>query len=101
VTVPSPDRRVVAEFQKRRTRQIFISLSALVPLALMIGMGGLAEAKGISANVTVPVMILCFAAIIAVLVLSFINWRCPACNRYLGKRFFGVRFCDKCGARFE
>ena len=30
------------------------------------------------------------------LIFSFRNWRCPACNRYLGKQY-SPKFCSKCG----
>lgn len=38
-------------------------------------------------------------ALLAVLgILSLINWRCPKCNSYLGKRFW-IKKCYKCGIR--
>ena len=37
-----------------------------------------------------------FALVVGVLIFSFRNWRCPACNRYLG-RTMSPRFCPKCG----
>lgn len=29
--------------------------------------------------------------------LSLVNWRCPACGKYLGRSLW-IKFCSKCGA---
>jgi RsiW-degrading membrane proteinase PrsW (M82 family) len=34
------------------------------------------------------------------LILSYFNWRCPACGKYLG-RAFELKKCRKCGARLR
>ncbi len=31
---------------------------------------------------------------------SYLNWRCPACKRYLG-RMMNQKVCRKCGARLQ
>jgi DNA polymerase II large subunit len=36
--------------------------------------------------------------IISVLAFSFLNWRCPSCNKYLGKAI-NPKFCSKCGTQ--
>lgn len=38
--------------------------------------------------------------VISALAFSLWNWRCPACNRYLGKGA-RPRFCAKCGAPLQ
>ena len=38
-------------------------------------------------------------AVVAMLLFSLKNWRCPGCRRYMGNRGFGIRFCHHCGAR--
>ena len=38
-----------------------------------------------------------FAVVFLAVIFSFINWRCPACNKYFGKGF-NFKFCPKCGA---
>lgn len=37
-----------------------------------------------------------FVVVIGALVFSFRNWRCPACNKYLG-RSLNPHYCWKCG----
>jgi hypothetical protein len=63
---------IIAEFKKKRTRQIM----AVGPI------------------------ILAFIGIlsVSVLVFSFLNWRCPSCNKYLGKAI-NPKFCSKCGTQ--
>ncbi len=39
--------------------------------------------------------------VVVALGFSFWNWRCPACNTYLGRRFFNVRHCFSCGAQLQ
>jgi rubrerythrin len=34
------------------------------------------------------------------LIFSFVNWRCPACTRYLG-RGWNPKFCPKCGVQLR
>lgn len=38
--------------------------------------------------------------VVGALVFSFKNWRCPACNGYLGKTV-SPRFCQKCGVELS
>ncbi len=40
------------------------------------------------------------AAMAAILVFTFQNWRCPACQKYLGKGGF-PRFCPHCGVALK
>ena len=39
--------------------------------------------------------------VVVALAFSLWNWRCPGCNSYLGRRFFGVRHCTSCGAQLQ
>jgi len=36
----------------------------------------------------------------AAVIFSFANWRCPACNGYLG-RGINPKFCSKCGTELR
>jgi hypothetical protein len=40
------------------------------------------------------------AATLGGLAVSIINWRCPSCNKYLG-RSMGPKVCRKCGAKLQ
>jgi hypothetical protein len=88
------------EFTRRRRRQLY----ATVPLvALALPMIFLADGKVGTAPFGVPVGALgpaFFALVLAVLAFSWRNWRCPACDRYLGKGM-SPKFCPGCGAELQ
>ncbi len=89
---------VIADFQKKRTRQ-FVALApvvlALIGLLSVEGKSG--GLFGLSPGMTLGVS---FTLIIGVLIFSLLNWRCPSCNRYLGKAF-NPKFCSKCGVQLR
>jgi fatty acid desaturase len=84
-----------AEFAKRRKRQLLVSLPVVAAI-LIVAVA--------SENAKVPLFglppavagAIAFAAILGTLVFSLSNWRCPACNKYLGKGI-GPSFCPRCG----
>ncbi|HET6373844.1 MAG TPA: hypothetical protein VFG76_11075 [Candidatus Polarisedimenticolia bacterium] len=79
-------------FAVKRRNQAMIVIPVLGAMALLI----LTNRKGAALwnpSVVVPIA---FAIILAGLGFSLYNWRCPACNKYLG-RGLGPRFCPKCG----
>jgi ribosomal protein S27AE len=86
------------QFSTRRRRQ----LVAAVPLAVMAVASALADRQagavfGIDLQTAAP-----FAAIyvIGLVAFTFKNWRCPACDRSLG-RSVTPRFCARCGAQLS
>jgi hypothetical protein len=88
------------EFAARRKRQIMLA----VPLvALFLGVAIFSDEKdqaalpGIPMRVVAPVLV---AAVVGALIFSLRNWRCPACDRYLGKGA-SPRFCPKCGVALQ
>ena len=87
------DATVIAEFRKRKARQWIATALVCVAIALAVGfaVGGLPE------KVVAPI---CIATPMAVAVFSLVNWRCPACEGYLGNRM-NPKFCSKCGARLQ
>ena len=86
----------IAEFKKKRTRQIM----AVGPIIL--GFIGLLSVEnnptGIFGLAPKTILVAAFAVIISVLVFSLLNWRCPSCNKYLGKAI-NPKFCSKCGTQ--
>ena len=52
---------------------------------------------GVPKAVVAPVLL---ALVLGALVFSFRNWRCPACDSYLGKGM-SPRFCPKCGVALQ
>ncbi len=87
--------RFRTDFTARRRRQFAIS----IPLfALVLGMAFLGEGKqgailGMRACVVLPAVLILVGGAIA---FSLYNWRCPACNRYLGKQM-NPKYCSRCG----
>ena len=86
-----------AEFAARRKRQLFVSIPLVVfMLGVMIVLDERTKAPvlGLSPSVVIGI----FAVVMGGgLVFSLLNWRCPACARYLGKHI-NPSFCHRCGA---
>jgi hypothetical protein len=86
-------------FAARRRRQLLISLPLIV---LIMGFAFLENGNrgailGIPATMVFPGFL---AMIAGAIVFSLYNWRCPACNRYLGKQR-NPKFCNKCGVALQ
>lgn len=87
------------QFMARRRRQLILAAPViLVALSLTFASEiGDAGVFGISEDAWLPfALVFVFGA----LLFSLKNWRCPACNRYLGKAI-NPRFCGKCGAPLQ
>jgi len=92
------NQEVIDEFRKRRNRQFIVPILVIGFIVFFI----LLEEKivslwGIPSQMFSGVFI---ALIIGVLIFSLKNWRCPACNGYLGKGS-NPRFCQKCGVQLR
>lgn len=86
-------------FAAKRRRQILVSLPLIV---LIVGFAFLEKGAsgailGIPASMAFPGFL---AMVAGAIVFSLYNWRCPACNRYLGKQR-NPKFCSKCGAALQ
>lgn len=89
------------QFTRRRRRQIMITVPVV---AIFIGLAAFADDEGnipiltgIPPEVLVPVVVVLVGMALA---FSFRNWRCPACDKYLGKGI-NPHFCPKCGAPLQ
>ena len=92
----SSNPELIAEFKKKRTRQ-FMAVGPIILafIALLSVENNPAGIFGLAPN---TILVAAFAVIISVLVFSFLNWRCPSCNKYLGKAI-NPKFCVKCGTQ--
>jgi len=90
--------RIMAEFARRRKRQLCVS----IPLAAMvIGFILIGDNSDILSSEFRPAAVIgLFIAVLAVLIFSFRNWRCPGCNAYLHKNM-NPRFCPRCGVQLH
>src|SRR5882724_3558100 len=82
------------EFGRRRARQLALA-------AVLIGFVVAFQIPRIGGPEILPLPPQALATSVVVflvgaLVVSFRNWRCPACNAYLGKAS-NPRFCSECG----
>lgn len=81
------------EFARRKKLQFAVAVPFILVLFGSILFRDLAEAIADS-GAAAPIAF--GAAVVGMLVFSLRNWRCPACDRYLG-RSTSMRHCPKCG----
>lgn len=86
------------EFQKRRNRQIGACIPAVGGLILTV-LGKLVSDDDLWFS-GVTLAFLGLGIIVGVVVFSYINWRCPACDAYLGKSL-SPSYCERCGVRLR
>ena len=96
----SPEtKKVKAEFKTRFQRQIAITL-LLLPAIIVAAMNRRMRTEsifGIPGQTLIPIAIVFIFGGIG---LSLWNWRCPGCNKYLGKSFY-PKHCSGCGAQLR
>jgi hypothetical protein len=83
------------QFAARRKRQLLLSVPLVVAIiaVAILGKSDRQEILGVPAAVVGPAFVV---LVLGALIFSLINWRCPACSGYLGKKI-SPRFCSKCG----
>jgi hypothetical protein len=84
--------RVREEFATRRKRQLIVTIPIVLLLIGSVLLGERTE------NTAYPLVLI--GVVLVTLVFSFRNWRCPACDGYLG-RGINPKFCSKCGAQLR
>jgi hypothetical protein len=82
---------ILATFRERRLRQIGLTGIVLVVLFSMGGLARLFPSKDAG-------IILVGGVVLVIAVLMAFNWRCPGCNKMLGKNL-NPRFCEGCGVQ--
>lgn len=91
-------RELQRQFAERRTRQWLATLPVIAATILVIVSDRLN--KSVLGIPPAVVMIVAFGVILGFIVFTLINWRCPACNSYLGKRI-NPKFCSSCGVALD
>jgi hypothetical protein len=79
--------------RRRRQHALTFSLVALFLGVFFLGPRYLGRIPGLSVTAIAPVS---FLLVAGALIFSLRNWRCPACNRYLG-RTYNPKYCQGCG----
>lgn len=87
----------IETFRRRRTIQWVVSAPVI---ALVVGLMWFRDHPhdslyGVTADQFAIVFLI---ALVAAMVFTFKNWRCPACDGYLG-RAMNPKYCVKCGAK--
>ena len=92
------NKQIIREFRLRRSRQI---LAIAVALFLVISVAVIYKRPDrfgeFSKNMLFAAQ---FVLITAFIVFTAFNWRCPSCNKYLGKDI-DRHTCKQCGARLR
>ena len=89
---------IIAEFKKKRTRQIMAVGPIILAFIALLSVEN--NPTGIFGLAPSTILVGAFAVIISVLIFSLVNWRCPSCNKYLGKAI-NPKFCVKCGVELS
>jgi len=91
-------KEIIKNFRALQSRQYFALAITLLLLVFLVFLYKRSDIFGeISHHTIFTVQIIVIAAFI---VFSILNWRCPACRKYLGADINRDR-CKKCGARLR
>lgn len=86
---------IIVEFKKKRTRQIIAVFPMLLAVFGVLSVEDNPEGLfGLTPGIILAISI---GLIVLVLVFSRFNWKCPSCQKYLGKAF-NPKFCSNCGS---
>ena len=83
------------QFQRRRIREVLALLVGLV--AVVWAAEATYERPGGPLGSQVGLAAL--GVVLACLLFHVVNWRCPACRRYLGAFHWGMPSCRRCGTK--
>lgn len=99
MTKENRERQVIREFGRRRARQLAAVVAVIfLMISLLWKMGHPGVLLGELSRSTVTALEVILIA--GFVLFSSLNWRCPACGRYLGADI-NPRGCRKCGARLR
>ena len=91
--------KIKVEFKRRKTRQLLLALP-MIPCMFIVAFMADNDAQ-IFESITNFQLLIGATVVIAVgLIFSMINWRCPGCNKYLGKRM-NPQYCSSCGVELR
>lgn len=90
---------IKSEFKKKKTRQFLIAIP-LLPAIIVIVLTSKLGTELLNGISNLHLLIVAFVIVIIGLVFSLLNWRCPNCNSYLGKRI-NPKFCANCGVELR
>jgi len=90
--------RIMQDFRLRQGRQLVAIAVALLLITFLALLHNRPDLFGqLPKNTTLAAQLIVIAAFIG---FSSVNWRCPACKKYLGPDIYR-HICRKCGARLR
>jgi hypothetical protein len=87
-------------FRLRRKRQIILSIPLIFLVIALLFMEDKVNSGSVLGIPADTAGVGFFVFVIGSLLFSFRNWRCPSCNKYLGKRI-NPKFCSSCGVGLQ
>ena len=93
----NPEEKIKSDFKIRKTRQIIAIFPTIASMFVILFVADKNPDKSIMGIPLLPVSVV---VVVSVLIFSLWNWRCPSCNRYIGKAI-NPKFCSKCGIKLQ
>lgn len=90
---------IIAIFEKKRKRMIRLDIPTVL---FFIGAvyTRFFNHDGVFGIPSRTIFLVCISIILSNIIFSMFTWRCPSCNRFLG-RAWSPNFCSRCGARLH
>jgi len=90
-------KKIIQSFRLRQSRQF---LAIAVTLLLLLFLSFLYKRSDLFGELKNTVFAAQAVTIAAFIGFSYVNWRCPSCNKYLGSNI-NRHTCKKCGSRLR
>lgn len=93
------EQEIIEKFREIKRKQYIATVPIIIVVLVLIISSDNPnfEIFGLSSSVLITISVV---GVAIGLIFSFINWRCPNCNFYLGKRA-NPKFCGSCGAKLQ
>lgn len=92
-------REIERQFARQKKRQ-WVASGVMILGIIAFAVNRDPSTEGIFGLPRAVILAGAFSLAVAALIFTLLNWRCPACNKYLGKSF-SPTFCSKCGAKLQ
>lgn len=90
---------IMSKFKSRFIKQLIVTI-VLLPAIVVVVIARRSDTDFLFGFETSTLAMIAIPLFIIGLVFSFFNWRCPNCNKYLGKEIY-PKFCNKCGSQLR
>jgi cell division protein FtsW (lipid II flippase) len=90
---------IKTEFKKRKIRQLIIAVLMVPVVGCLLIVSEKSDTSLFGLNHD-QIGLTALAIIGLALIISFINWRCPSCKKYIGKKI-NPNYCSNCGVDLQ